>query len=372
MLKERAAAFRADPEVAEALAAAEVPALATPTVADGETVADLRAATYDIEAPGRPQHAARSGSTNSRWTTCWGCADPHLAAPDRKPTSEGTTTMKLRPILGAASSLAAAVVLACGLGSTPGSASTRPTTARPRPPPPPTTSWSSPARRRFRHGSIPAGVAAVEELGAEHGFTVTATEDAATFNDADLAHYEVVLWLSTTGDVLDPGQQAAFERYIQGGGGYVGVHAASDTEYDWPWYGGLVGAYFNGHPAQQTATVKVARAQQPGHAGAAEPVGALRRVVQLPRLHRRLGPGAGDGGRVDVRRRRDRAWARITRSPGAMPTTAAALLHRHGPHRASLLRAAAAVAHSRRHPAGGRRDKIPVRLIGGGRLPATY
>jgi type 1 glutamine amidotransferase len=109
----------------------------------------------------------------------------------------------------------------------------------------------------FRHGSIPDGIAAVEQLGAENGFTVTATEDASVFSDAGLADYEVVLWLSTTGDVLDAGQQDAFERYIQGGGGYVGVHAASDTEYDWPWYGELVGAYFNGHPAQQTATVEV-------------------------------------------------------------------------------------------------------------------
>jgi len=110
----------------------------------------------------------------------------------------------------------------------------------------------------FRHSSIPAGIAAIQRLGAENGFTVTATEDASMFNDSDLAEYEVVIWLSTTGDVLDADQQAAFERYIEGGGGYVGVHAASDTEYDWPWYGGLVGAYFNGHPAQQTATIKVA------------------------------------------------------------------------------------------------------------------
>jgi type 1 glutamine amidotransferase len=109
----------------------------------------------------------------------------------------------------------------------------------------------------FRHGSIPDGIAAIERLGAENGFTVTATEDAAVFNDTELAAYEAVLWLSTTGDVLDAGQQGAFERYIQSGGGYMGVHAASDTEYDWPWYGGLVGAYFAGHPAQQTATVKV-------------------------------------------------------------------------------------------------------------------
>ena len=174
--------------------------------------------------------------------------------------------MKLRPILGAASSLAAAVVVACGLGSTPGSASTTDDAAA--------TAASAPydvlvftRTTGFRHGSIPAGIAAVQDLGARHGFTVTATEDPTMFNDADLAGYEVVLWLSTTGDVLDPGQQAAFERYVQGGGGYVGVHAASDTEYDWPWYGRLVGAYFNGHPAQQTATVKVAGRSNPATQG---------------------------------------------------------------------------------------------------------
>ncbi|MDT0344817.1 ThuA domain-containing protein [Streptomyces litchfieldiae] len=119
----------------------------------------------------------------------------------------------------------------------------------------------------FRHGSIEAGIAAIENLGTEHGFEVTATEDAAVFNDEDLAQYEVVIWLSTTGDVLNDGQQAAFERYIRAGGGYAGIHAAADTEYDWPWYGELVGAYFSGHPAPQPATVKVEDPAHPATAG---------------------------------------------------------------------------------------------------------
>ncbi|WP_207957741.1 ThuA domain-containing protein [Streptomyces sp. YIM 98790] len=119
----------------------------------------------------------------------------------------------------------------------------------------------------FRHGSIESGVAAIQALGAEHGFEVTATEDAAVFNDQDLAQYEVVIWLSTTGDVLNDSQQAAFERYIRAGGGYAGVHAASDTEYNWPWYGELVGAYFAGHPAPQPATVKVEDPAHPSTAG---------------------------------------------------------------------------------------------------------
>ncbi|MBF9133228.1 ThuA domain-containing protein [Plantactinospora sp. S1510] len=114
----------------------------------------------------------------------------------------------------------------------------------------------------FRHDAIPAGIAAIRQLGAEHGFTVDATEDATAFTDANLGRYQAVIWLSTTGDVLDPDQQAAFERYVQAGGGYVGVHAASDTEYNWPWYGELVGAYFASHPANQQATVKV---EDPAH-----------------------------------------------------------------------------------------------------------
>lgn len=114
----------------------------------------------------------------------------------------------------------------------------------------------------FRHDSIPAGIAAIQGLGAENGFSVTATEDPALFTDEGLAPYAAVVWLSTTGDVLNAQQQAAFERYIRAGGGYAGVHAASDTEYDWPWYGDLVGAYFAGHPANQNATVKV---EDPAH-----------------------------------------------------------------------------------------------------------
>src|SRR3954451_23024314 len=85
----------------------------------------------------------------------------------------------------------------------------------------------------FRHDSIPAGVAAIQRLGAQHHFTVDATEDAAAFTDANTARYDAVVWLRTTGDVLNDAQQSAFERYIRAGGGYAGIHAASDTEYDW-------------------------------------------------------------------------------------------------------------------------------------------
>ncbi len=109
----------------------------------------------------------------------------------------------------------------------------------------------------FRHESIPAGVAAIRSLGAERGLVVTATEDAGVFTDAGLSDFDTVVFLSTSGDVLNLRQQAAFERYVHSGGGYVGIHAAADTEYDWPWYGRLVGAYFKSHAAIRDAVIEV-------------------------------------------------------------------------------------------------------------------
>jgi cytochrome c len=115
----------------------------------------------------------------------------------------------------------------------------------------------------FRHASIPAGITAIEVLGAFNDFAVEATEDAAAFDDANLARFEAVVFLNTTGDVLDDSQQAAFERYIRAGHGFVGVHSASDTEYGWPWYHALLGATFASHPAIQQASVVVVDAGQP-------------------------------------------------------------------------------------------------------------
>jgi type 1 glutamine amidotransferase len=115
----------------------------------------------------------------------------------------------------------------------------------------------------FRHSSIPAAIAALRELSAQNDFELDATEDPAVFSDAGLARYDVVVFLLTTGDVLDAGRQAALEHWVASGGGWVGVHSASDTEYDWPWYGRLVGAYFLTHGAIQPATIVVAEPRDP-------------------------------------------------------------------------------------------------------------
>ena len=121
---------------------------------------------------------------------------------------------------------------------------------------------------QFRHGSIEAGVQALEELARQHKFTLVATEDAALFNEENLSRFNVVLFLNTTGNVLNETQQIELNRFIQAGGGYVGVHAAADTEYDWPWYGELVGGWFRGHPSNPNVREGVIQVVDPTHEAA--------------------------------------------------------------------------------------------------------
>jgi type 1 glutamine amidotransferase len=123
----------------------------------------------------------------------------------------------------------------------------------------------------FRHDSIPAAVAALKELGATGGYGAEATEDPAAFTAENLARFRVVVFVMTTGDPLDDSAQVQFERWIAAGGNWVGVHSAADTEYDWPFYGQLVGAYFKRHPAVQQAKVNVEVANHPATAGLPSP-----------------------------------------------------------------------------------------------------
>ncbi|MDO7172229.1 ThuA domain-containing protein [Mariniflexile sp. AS56] len=108
----------------------------------------------------------------------------------------------------------------------------------------------------FRHQSIETGVKTVEALGTENNFEITHTEDASLFTVENLKQYKLVVFLNTTGDVLNESEEQAFESFIKNGGSFMGVHSATDTEYEWPWFGKLVGAYFLNHPKQATATLK--------------------------------------------------------------------------------------------------------------------
>jgi hypothetical protein len=120
---------------------------------------------------------------------------------------------------------------------------------------------------RYRHDSIPAGVAAIRELGLDTGIEVDATEKPEAFTRENLARYQVAVFLSTSGEVLDDEGRAAFSEWVQAGGGFVGVHLAAGTEPDWDFFGKLVGARFTRHPEFQPGVVTIEDQRHPatGH-----------------------------------------------------------------------------------------------------------
>lgn len=108
-----------------------------------------------------------------------------------------------------------------------------------------------------RHKSIEKGVSVLKQLAGHEGFIMDHTEDSLMFNPRKLSGYELVIFLQTTGDILGPAEEKAFQGYIRNGGNFMGIHGATDAEYDWPWYGDLIGAYFESHPEQQQARLEV-------------------------------------------------------------------------------------------------------------------
>ncbi len=124
----------------------------------------------------------------------------------------------------------------------------------------------------FRHASIEAGIFSIQQMGADNGFEVDATEDHTLINAENLAQYDVLLFLNTTLDVLEAEQEQDFENYIRGGGNFVGVHSAADTEHDWPFYGEVVGAYFQAHPVlNQPGSARVEDTTHPSTAHLGNP-----------------------------------------------------------------------------------------------------
>jgi uncharacterized protein len=109
----------------------------------------------------------------------------------------------------------------------------------------------------WRHNSIPAGKEAIRKMGAEKNWDVRFSEDSLDFNDKNLATIDVIIFLSTTGNILGNNEEAAFKKYMANGGGFVGIHAATDTEHNWPWYTNLVGGRFKNHPKPQKAIINI-------------------------------------------------------------------------------------------------------------------
>ncbi|MEX0685095.1 MAG: ThuA domain-containing protein [Balneolales bacterium] len=115
----------------------------------------------------------------------------------------------------------------------------------------------------FRHDSIEPGIEAIKKLAEENNVNTVATEDATDFSPENLDRFDTIIFLNTTETVFNDEQRAAFKAYIQNGGGFAGIHSATDTEYDWEWYNKLAGAYFDGHPPVQPAILDVVHKGHP-------------------------------------------------------------------------------------------------------------
>ena len=121
--------------------------------------------------------------------------------------------------------------------------------------------------RGWHHESLHYGVLAIEQLGIKNFFDVVLWEDPNGFTDKYLEQFQAVIFLNTTGDIFDSVQQKVMERFIESGKGFVGIHSASDTEYDWDWYTKLVGRMFHIHPVIQTARLNIIDSSFPGLQG---------------------------------------------------------------------------------------------------------
>lgn len=115
----------------------------------------------------------------------------------------------------------------------------------------------------FRHQAIPEAAAAIKKLSQEHFFTVYVSEDAGLFKDEELQKYDVIVMNNNTGAIFNEEQRAALKKFVQSGKGVVGLHSATDTEYEWEWYNQMIGAQFKNHPQNQTLKLNVVDRNHP-------------------------------------------------------------------------------------------------------------
>lgn len=119
----------------------------------------------------------------------------------------------------------------------------------------------------WHHESINEGVASMKLLAEKNFFNLQWHQDATPITDEYLQKFQVIILLNTTGDIFNDQEKQAIERFIRAGKGYVGIHSASDTEFDWPWYTQLVGRMFHIHPVIQTAKLRLTKNTFPGLEG---------------------------------------------------------------------------------------------------------
>jgi len=116
----------------------------------------------------------------------------------------------------------------------------------------------------FVHDNIAASVAMLKKLGQENGFAVEVSDQPGVFTDSNLKKYQALIFSNSNNEAFaNEDQRAAFKRYIQGGGGFVGIHSASGSERDWPYFWDVLGGKFNRHSPRQNMSLKVVDAKHP-------------------------------------------------------------------------------------------------------------
>lgn len=120
----------------------------------------------------------------------------------------------------------------------------------------------------YVHDNIPSAVAAIQKLASEKGFRVDVSEDPSVFTEQKLNEYTFLLFPSTNNDVFDTdSQRVAFRRYIQAGGGFVGLHSVVGTERNWRWFKMMLGGSFVWHPKYQPLAIKIIDKSHPSVTG---------------------------------------------------------------------------------------------------------
>ena len=105
------------------------------------------------------------------------------------------------------------------------------------------------------HESIGSGLNLIEDIGNKNNFNVYYSDDSSVITNDNLKNFNSIIFLNTTGNILSNKEQNVMEEFIRSGRGFLGVHSAADTEYEWDWYGNLVGAYFKSHPDVMSAKI---------------------------------------------------------------------------------------------------------------------
>ncbi len=109
----------------------------------------------------------------------------------------------------------------------------------------------------YVHDNIASAVASIKEMGVENHFSVDVSDDPSVFTEANLKNYQFLIFTSTNNDVFDTdNQRVQFRRYIEAGGGFVGVHSVTGTERNWTWFKMMLGETFSWHATFQKFSIK--------------------------------------------------------------------------------------------------------------------